>query len=148
LNVYRGGKGTTDQADTERYMNMARRWFNQGWSGNIALADDLFSENVRTNRVLVGVAGPKRRIEERLAAFPDLTTTIEDMFSAHDKITTRLVWRGTLTGRYGGVRATGKPVEVRDLAVWRFGDGKVAEISTIQDQFALLKQIGYLQEEV
>jgi steroid delta-isomerase-like uncharacterized protein len=138
----------TDQADTERYVNMARRWFNQGWSGNIALADDLFSENVRTNRVLVGVAGPKRRIEERLAAFPDLTTTIEDMFSAHDKITTRLVWRGTHTGRYGGVKTTGKPVEVRDLAVWRFADGKVAEISTIQDQFALLKPIGYLQEEV
>ena len=38
----------TDQADTERYVNMARRWFNQGWSGNIALADDLFRENVRT----------------------------------------------------------------------------------------------------
>jgi predicted ester cyclase len=94
------------------------------------------------------VAGPKRRIEERLAAFPDLTTTIEDMFSAHDKITTRLVWRGTHTGRYEDVRATGKPAEVRDLAVWRFADGKVAEISTIQDQFALLKQIGYLQEEV
>jgi predicted ester cyclase len=107
----------TGQADTERNMNMARRWFNQGWSGNIGLADELFSENVRTNRVLVGVAGPKRRIEERLAAFSDLTTTIDDMFSAHDKIRTRLVWRGTHTGRYRGVRATGKPVEVRDLAV-------------------------------
>jgi predicted ester cyclase len=70
------------------------------------------------------------------------------VFSAHDKITTRLVWRGTHTGRYGGAKAAGKPAEVRDFAVWRFEDGKVAEISTIQDQFALLKQIGYLQEEV
>ena len=94
------------------------------------------------------MAGPKRRIQERLAGFPDLTTTIEDMFSAHDKIVTRLVWRGTHTGSYGGVKATGRPVEVRDFAVWRFADGKVAEISTIQDQFALLKQIGYLPEEV
>ena len=93
--------------------------------------------------MLVGVAGPKRRIQERLAGFPDLTTTIEDMFSAHDKVVTRLVWRGTHTGSYGGVKATGKPVEVRDFAVWRFEDGKVAKISTIQDQFALLKQIGY-----
>lgn len=42
---------------------------------------------------------------------------------------------------------TGKPGEVPDFAVWRFGDGKVVEISTIQDLFALLKQIGYLQEE-
>jgi predicted ester cyclase len=109
-------------------MNMARRWAHQRRSGNIALADDLFSENVRTNRVLVGLAGPKRRIEERLAAFPDLTRIIEDMFSAHDKITTRLVCRGTHAGRYGGVKATGKPVEVRDFAVWRFEDGKLANL--------------------
>ena len=137
-----------DRADSERYMNMARRWFTEGWTGNIALADDLFSEDVRTNGVVAGVAGPKRRIQERLAGFPDLATTIEDMFSAHDKIVTRLVWRGTHTGSYGGVEATGKPVEVRDFAVWRFADGKVAEISTIQDQSALLKQIRYFPEEI
>ena len=136
-----------DRADSERSMNLARRWFTEGWAGNVALADDLFSENVRTNGVLVGVAGPKRRIQERLAGFPDLTTTIEDMFSAHDKVVTRLVWRGTHTGSYGGSRP-GKPVEVRDFAVWRFEDGKVSEISTIQDQFGLPKQIGYFPEEV
>ena len=34
-------------------------------------------------------------------------------------------------------------MEVRDLAVWRFEDDEVAKILTIQDQFALLKQIGY-----
>jgi hypothetical protein len=35
-------------------------------------------------------------------------------------------------------------VQVPDFAIWRFKDGQVVEISTIQDQFALLKQIGYL----
>jgi hypothetical protein len=45
-----------DRADSECNMNMARRWFTEGWAGNIALADDLFSEDVRTNGVLVGVA--------------------------------------------------------------------------------------------
>ena len=113
----------TDRADNERSINLARRWFTEGWAENVELADDLFSENVRTNGVLVGAAGPKRRIQERLAAFPDLTTTIEDMFSAHDKVVTRLVWRGTHTGPYGGVKATGKPVEVRDLL---FGVSKTA----------------------
>ena len=110
MNVYRRGKDVADRADGERYMNMARRWFTEGWAGNIALAVDLFSEDVRTNGVLVGVAGLKRRIQERLAGFPDLTMTIEDMFSAHDKTVTRLVWRGTHTGFYGGVKAADKPV--------------------------------------
>lgn len=48
----------------------------------------------------------------------------------------------------GATEATGKRVEIADFAVWRFEDGKVAEISTIQHQFALLKQIGYLPDEV
>jgi predicted ester cyclase len=94
------------------------------------------------------VAGPKRRIQERLAGFPDLSIHIVDMFSAGDKLVTRLVWRGTHAGPYGGIEAAGQQVEVPDFAVWRFEGGKVAEISTLQDQFALLKQIGYLPGEV
>jgi steroid delta-isomerase-like uncharacterized protein len=136
------------RAEGESYMNMARRWFTEGWAGNIALADDIFSENVRTNGVVVGVAGPKRRIQERLAGFPDLTTDIVDMFSADDKIVTWLVWRGTHTGSYGGIKASRKQVAIPDFAVWRFEGGKVVEISTIQDQFSLLKQIGYFPDEV
>jgi predicted ester cyclase len=94
------------------------------------------------------VAGPKGRIQERLADFPDLSVDIEDMFSADDKIITRLVWHGTHTGSYTGIKATGKRVRVPDFASWRFEDGKVVEISMIQDQFALLKQVGYLPDDV
>ena len=133
---------------SERYMQIARRWFTEGWTGNLALADGIFSEDVRTNGVQVGVAGPVGRICERLTAFPDLTTSIEDIFVSGDKLAVTLMWRGTHTGSYGGVAATGKPVEVRDTAIWHFRDGKVVEILTLQDQFAILKQIGYLPESV
>lgn len=59
--------------------------------GNLARAYALYSETLRTNGVLVSVAGPKRGIQERLAGFPDLTTSIEGMFAAIDNIVTRLV---------------------------------------------------------
>ncbi len=133
---------------SERYMQVARRWFTEGWTGNLALADDLFSEDLRTNGVHVGVAGPVGRIRDRLTGFPDVKTTIEDMFVSGDKLAVTLMWRGTHSGDYGGVPATGKRVEVRDTAIWHFRDGKVAEILTLQDQFGLLKQIGYLPESV
>jgi predicted ester cyclase len=135
-------------ATSERYMQMAERWFTEGWTGNLALADDIFSEDLRTNGVHVGVAGPVGRIRERLAGFPDLTTSIEDMFVSADKLAVTLIWRGTHTGPYGGVPASGKPVEVRDTAIWHFSGGKVAEILTLQDQFGILKQIGYLPDSV
>jgi predicted ester cyclase len=137
-----------DLGDSERYMQIARQWFTEGWRGNLALADDIFSDELRTNGVLVGVAGPVGRIRDRLAGFPDLTTTIEDMFVSGDKLAVTLIWRGTHTGDYGGVAASGKPVAVRDSAIWHFRDGKVAEILTLQDQFGVLKQVGYLPDSV
>jgi predicted ester cyclase len=75
-------------------------------------------------------------------------TSIEDIFVAGDKLAVTLLWRGNHTGPYGGVAATGRPVEVRYTAIWHFRDGKVAEILTVQDQFGILKQIGYLPESV
>jgi pimeloyl-ACP methyl ester carboxylesterase len=99
-----------------RYMQIARRWFTDGWTGDLAMADDIFSEQLHTNGVHVGVAGPVGRITERLTAFPDLSTSIEDMFVSGDKLAVTLIWRGTHTGPYGGVPATGRPVEVRDTA--------------------------------
>ena len=132
----------------ERYMQIARRWFTGGWTGDLALADDIFSDQVRTNGVLVGVAGPVGRIRDRLTGFPDLTTSIEDMFVSGDKLAVTLMWRGTHTGDYGGIAATGKRVEVRDTAIWHFQGGKVVEILTLQDQFGILKQVGYLPDSV
>jgi len=133
---------------SKRYMEIARRWFSEGWRGDLAMADEIFSEELRTNGVHVGVAGPVGRIRDRLTSFPDLTTTIEDMFVSGEKLAVTLIWRGTHTGEYGGVPATGKHVEVRDTAIWHFHDRKITEILTLQDQFGLLKQIGYLPESV
>jgi len=139
---------TADLETSERYMQIARKRFTEGWTGDLAMADEIFSEELRTNGVHVGAAGPVGRIRDRLTGFPDLTTSIEDMFVSGDKLAITLTWRGTHTGAYGGVAATGKRVEVRDTAIWHFHGGQVAEILTLQDQFGLLKQIGYLPDSV
>jgi predicted ester cyclase len=132
----------------ERYRQIAERWFTEGWTGDLAMADDIFSDDLRTNGVHVGVAGPVGRIRDRLTGFPDLTTSIQDLLVSGDKLAVTLMWRGTHTGPYGGIAATGKPVEVRDTAIWHFKDGKVTEVLTLQDQFAFLKQIGFLPDGV
>jgi predicted ester cyclase len=137
-----------DPATGDQYMQTARRWFTEGWTGDLAMASSIFSEELRTNGAHVGIAGPVSRIRDRLAAFPDLTTSIEDMFVSGHKLAVTLMWRGRHSGPYGGIAATGRTVEVRDTAIWHFRDGKVTEILTIQDQFAILKQIGYLPESV
>jgi SnoaL-like polyketide cyclase len=117
---------------------MARGGSPKAGQENIALADDVVSENAQINGVIADVTGPKRRLQERPAGFPDLSIHIVDMFSAGDKIVTRLVWRGTRASPYGmpgGRPAASGPY----FEGWRFVGGKVAEIPTIQDQSAALK---------
>jgi len=96
-------------------MNGASRLSAEGQAGNIALADDIFSESTGVNGVVADVAGPKRRLPERLAGFPELSIHIVDMFSAGDKICYASRWRG-LVPVYIGVEAAGRPVTAADFA--------------------------------
>jgi hypothetical protein len=112
--------------------------------GNIALAGDLLGENVRTNGVRAGVAKPKRRIQERLAGFRDLATTIEDMFSVCDKSERALFGAEPIPAHIG---ASTPAASRRRSATLPGGASKTArsgEILTIQDRLAQLRQIGYL----
>jgi hypothetical protein len=102
-------KGVTGQPDSGRSVNRTSRLFGEGQAGNIALADDIFSESTGVNGVIPGVAEPKRRLQEPLAGFPVPSMHIVDMFSAGDKIVTRLVWRDSCPSIWA-VAAARRPV--------------------------------------
>jgi len=61
-----------------------------------------------------------------------------------DTVTVHVRWTGTHTGSYGGVPATNRVVDARVISIWRFVNNKVVENWTLQDQFGLLQQVGYL----
>src|SRR5688572_23110962 len=68
----------------------------------------------------------KQMVTGLLGAFPDLHFTINDHFTAGDKVTTRWTANGTNTGSFGEMPATGKVVEIEGLIIDRVVDGKVA----------------------
>jgi SnoaL-like polyketide cyclase len=105
----------TGQPDNGRSVNRTSRLFGEGQAGNIALTDDGFSESTGVNGVIAGVTGPKRRLQEPLVGSPELSMHIVDMFSAGDKIVTRLVWRGLLPVHMG-VATAGRPVAAAEFA--------------------------------
>lgn len=125
-----------------------RRWFTEGWTGRLDLADEIFSPILRTNGILVGTDGPKRNNRMRLEGFPDLRVIIDDLIVADDRCIVRLTWTGTHTGPFGGVPPTGKTVQVHGIAIWRFAEGRVTEIWSMQDQFSLFHQIGAIPPEI
>jgi predicted ester cyclase len=95
---------------SEEHVAIMRRWFSEGWRGDVDMADEIFSSDLTTNGIVVGIAGPKRNVTFRLSGFPDVQAVIEDVIAVEDKVVLRLRWHGTHTGPYSGIPPTGKPV--------------------------------------
>lgn len=74
--------------------------------------------------------------------FPDFTITHEDVVATGDKVAVRSVSRGTHSGELLGIPATGRAVEYRAFDFHRIEDGRIAESWHLEDNLALLGQLG------
>ena len=79
-----------------------------------------------------------------LRAFPDLQFTLEDLFADRDQVVARFRARGTQTGVFQGIPATGRAAVVSGIAIYRLADGKVMEQWLEYDQLGLLQQLGVI----
>ncbi len=82
------------------------------------------------------------------AAFPDLRITIDDMVGEDEKVAWRLTARGTHTGEFRGVPATGKQVTFGAQYIFEFRDGSIIRRWTTLDRLGLLVQLGAIPAPV
>ncbi len=80
------------------------------------------------------------------AALPDLTATMEDLIVAGDRVVGRFVYRGTQTGEFMGLPATGRQVEMRSIDIWRVADGMFVEHWDELNTLEVFQQIGALPQ--
>jgi steroid delta-isomerase-like uncharacterized protein len=76
------------------------------------------------------------------SAFSNLETTIEDLIAEDDKVVGFLILRGTHTGNFMGIPATGKQIAFRTMDIFRIDDDKIVEHWAMPDQFSLRQQLG------
>lgn len=74
-------------------------------------------------------------------AFPDLHAHIEDIFAAQDKVAVRLRFRGTHSGEFLGIPATGRTIEYVSHEFYRIAGGLIAEEWICSDIATLLRQL-------
>ncbi|MBO0807335.1 MAG: ester cyclase [Actinobacteria bacterium] len=74
-------------------------------------------------------------------AFPDLQARIEDIVAAGDKVAVRLRFRGTHTGEFLGIPATGRAIEYVSHEFYRVTGGLIAEEWICSDMATLLRQL-------
>ena len=75
-------------------------------------------------------------------AFPDMRHTIDDTVADERQVAVRFTIRGTHTGDFMGIPASGKPVEIAATAMLRVEHGQVVALHGLFDQLGLLQQLG------
>lgn len=79
-------------------------------------------------------------------AFPDARVAIEELFVDGDTLIVRLTFSGTQQGEFFGIPPTGKRVEVGQIHILRFREGKMAEHWSKSDDLLMLRQLGVVPE--
>lgn len=133
---------------TEVNKALVRRYYEEVVNGgNAALVDELFALDY-VNHVagspedLHGPEGERQFDALYRQAFPDAHLTIEDMVAEGDRVVSRLGYRGTHTGPFLGIPATGRSFMTYGIQKVRIADGKIVEAWTTPDNLGLLQQLG------
>jgi steroid delta-isomerase-like uncharacterized protein len=74
-------------------------------------------------------------------AFPDFSNEIEEIISEGDKAFARLTYRGTHRGEVFGIAPTGRRIQYAGAAVFKFREGRIAEVWVLGDVYGLIAQL-------
>jgi steroid delta-isomerase-like uncharacterized protein len=127
---------------------LVRRFYEEVWgSGNYDVADEVFApdyvrHDFRSGEPTPGPAGQKKSARDFRTAFPDLTFEVELVVGEGDFVVGRWTATGTHTGPWAGVEPTGRTMRFSAANIFRFADGKVAEIWNHRDDLGLMQQLG------
>jgi predicted ester cyclase len=88
-----------------------------------------------------GIDGFRYRATMLVSAFPDFTFEQQEAVVDGDRVATRGILRGTNTGSFMGMPATGKKVCIAYADIVRFRDGKMVEHWGLMDIASLMQQL-------
>ena len=79
-----------------------------------------------------------------LTGFSDIQFTIKDVFGQGDKLVKHWNFKGTHTGDFFGIPATGKTVDLDGTTLVRMSNGKIAEERDFYDNLDFMTQLGLI----
>jgi steroid delta-isomerase-like uncharacterized protein len=134
------GSEATNADLIRRYMEEA---FNQG---DLAKFDEFFAtdfvDHDGSPNQQPGPLGVKAAYAQWREAFPDTHVTIDDLVAAGEKVVLRSTLRATHQGAAMGLPATGKPISIRAISIFRVAGGEIVERWGLIDALGLLRQLG------
>jgi steroid delta-isomerase-like uncharacterized protein len=129
----------------EANVALVRRLIDEVWNGGkLDAADGLIASDYVRNapNAAPGLDAFKQFVTAIRTAFTDGGLVVEDIFAGDDKVMVRWKRHGIHTGDFFGITATGKPIVLTGIDIYRVADGKLAENWDEVDMLGLLRQLG------
>lgn len=115
-------------------------------TGNVAALDGVFAPDWQDNTLppgrAPGLEGLKDAVLFTRQVIPDVAATLEDVRVDGDVIVVRITFAGTNTGGWPGIGPTGAPVRFLAFDMHRVAAGRITESWHLEDNLALLIQVG------
>jgi steroid delta-isomerase-like uncharacterized protein len=115
---------------------------------NLDLFSQLISEKYEGPGGKKGAAAFQVPIKEVIEAFPDAQWKIQEVIGEDNKVFIRWDWEGTQLNQFQEIRATGKKVASKGIAVIELEDGKVIKSNIMTDRFAFYQGLGVIPENL
>ena len=103
---------------------------------------DYVRHDLRATNPAPGPEGQKQIASAFRAAFPDMRFDVEIVIAEGDYVAARWTASGTHAGVWGDAEPTGRSVTFSAVNIFRFHDGRVAEIWNHRDDLGLQQQLG------
>lgn len=133
---------------SEQDIAVFRRYLEAVSGGNIdldvldeTLAEDVVHHGLPEER-RSGRSGMKAQQESFGATWADRNIEIQDVMAAGGLVAARLLLTARHVGEFGGIEASGTPVQVEIMAFARIEDGHIAEWWEVADVLGLIEQLG------
>src|SRR5829696_7156232 len=147
----RKGVGGSPVSAEEKNKALVREFFEEAWGqGNLAAVDEFMAadyvEHPRPSTLPPGTEGLKQLIASYRTAFPDLQTTLDDIFAEDEMVAFRWSVSGTHMGDWLGISPTGNHVAATGITLLRVALGKVVEGWTSMDLRPAEEELQWLTE--
>jgi hypothetical protein len=93
---------------------------------------------------IVGIDNVKAYYSNFLTGFSDIEFGVVKVFGQGDEIVKHWNFKGTHTGEFFGIPATGKPVDINGVTLVKMKNGKIAREHDFMDNMVFMQQLGLL----
>ncbi|MFN2524737.1 MAG: ester cyclase [Actinomycetota bacterium] len=146
--AWRAGKGRESIMSEGNKALVRRSW---ELPDNLDILDEVYPPDLvwhDPDRDIKGSEEAKQFISMYKTAFPDLSTTVEDVIAENDKVVTRWTVRGTHQGEIEEFGPpTGRQVEIKGITIHHVEGSKIVEEWNTYDNLSVMQQLGLMSEQ-